>query len=85
MQSFNYPEEYTKSPHVSSWSFFYYDKVFSISLLSHIVKKREISSSLITKMTRITRKLIKTTYKTFKQSPKFFKRFSSYCCSKCEK
>jgi hypothetical protein len=28
MQSFNYPEQYTKSPHVSSWSFFYYDKVF---------------------------------------------------------
>jgi hypothetical protein len=79
MQSFNYPGQYTKSPHVSSWSFFYYDKVFSISLLlPYIVKKREISSSLITKMTRITRKLIKTTYKTFKQSPKLFKRFSSY-------
>ena len=53
-------------------------RFFRFPYYSHIVKKREISSSLITKMTRITRKLIKTTYKTFKQSPKFFKRFSSY-------
>jgi hypothetical protein len=33
MQSYNYPEQHTKSPHVSSWSFFYYDNFFSISLL----------------------------------------------------
>jgi hypothetical protein len=47
-------------------------RFFRFPYYSHIVKKREISSSLITKMTRITRKLIKTTYKIFKQSPKFF-------------